>query len=193
MPASLVPGAFLIASLNLEHDPNFTRSVVLILRHSPEAGAAGVVINQPLSQGRAAELQPWAEGLEHLQTPKGGLFFFGGPMGQDSLVVLHRVEHLSEGPPIFEDLYASGSLEALRAHAAFVDPEQPVLRFYLGYAGWGAGQLENEVAMGFWILSPGSADLAFSTEPELVWQQALYAMGGKYRALSYIHEDPLAC
>lgn len=192
MPAPLVPGTFLIASLNLEHDRNFTRSVVLILRCNPDAGAAGVVINQPLGQRRAAELQHLAEGLEHLQTPAGGLFFQGGPVGQDSLVVLHRIGHLGEGPPIFEDLYASGDLEALRAHAAFADPQQPVLRFYLGFANWSLGQLENEVAMGFWILAPGSADLVFSTEPDQVWQQALYSLGGKYRALSYIHEDPLA-
>jgi putative transcriptional regulator len=192
MPASLVPGTFLIASLNLEQDRNFTRSVVLILRHSLDGGAAGVVINQPLSQRRATELQHYAEGLEHLQTPEGGLFFQGGPVHQDSLVVLHRIEHLGEGPPIFEDLYANGDLEALRAHAAFMDPQQPVLRFYLGYAEWGPGQLENEVAMGFWVLAPGSADLVFSTEPDQVWQQALYSLGGKYRALSYIHEDPLA-
>lgn len=192
MPAPLVPGTFLIASLNLEQDPNFTRSVVLILRHSPETGTAGVVINQPLGQRRAAELQHLAEGLEHLQTPEGGLFFHGGPVGQEHLVLLHRVEHLGEGPPIFEDLYASGDLDALRAHGAFMDPRQPVLRFYLGFANWSAGQLENEVAMGFWILTPGSADLVFSTQPELVWQQALYTLGGKYRALAYVHEDPLA-
>lgn len=192
MPAPLVPGTFLIASLNLEPDRNFTRSVVLILRCSPEGGAAGVVINQPLGQHRAAELQHWAEGLEHLQTPAGGLFYLGGPVDQDSLVVLHRVEHLGERPPIFEDLYASVDLDALRAHAAFMDPQQPVLHFYLGCASWSPGQLENEVAMGFWVLSPGSADLVFSTEPDQVWQQALYSLGGKYRALSYIHEDPLA-
>ena len=192
MPAPLVPGTFLIASLNLEDDRNFTRSVVLILRCSPDTGAAGVVINQPLGQRRAAELQRHAEGLEHLQTPEGGLFYQGGPVGQDQLVVLHRVEHLGEGPPIFEDLYTSVDLEALRAHAAFMDPQQPVLRFYQGFANWSAWQLENEVAMGFWSLAPGSADLVFSTEPERVWQQALYSLGGKYRALSYIHEDPLA-
>jgi putative transcriptional regulator len=192
MPAPLVPGTFLIASLNLESDRSFTRSVVLILRHSSDEGAAGVVINQPLGQRRAAELLRQIEGLEHLQTPAGGLFYQGGPVGQDRLVVLHRVEHLGEGPPIFEDLYASSDLEALRAHAAFMDPQQPVLRFYLGFANWSPGQLEGEVAMGFWVLAPGVADLVFSTEPDQVWQQALYALGGKYRALSYIHEDPLA-
>ncbi|MBM3280997.1 MAG: YqgE/AlgH family protein, partial [Candidatus Handelsmanbacteria bacterium] len=93
---------------------------------------------------------------------------------------------------IFEDLYASGDLEALRSHGALMDPQQPALRFYLGFANWSAGQLENEVAMGFWVLAPGSADLVFSTEPEQAWQRALYSLGGKYRALSYVHEDPLA-
>lgn len=191
MPAPLVPGTFLIASLSLEQDRNFTRSVVLILKHNPEAGTAGVVINQPLGPRRAAELQHLAEGLDHQQTP-GGLFFQGGPVEQDSVLVLHRVEHLGEGPPIFEDLYANGDLEALRAHVAFMDPQQPVLRFYQGFATWVPGQLENEVAMGFWVLAPGSADLVFSADPDQVWQQALYSLGGKYRALSCIHEDPLA-
>jgi putative transcriptional regulator len=191
MPAPLVPGTFLIASLNLEEDRHFTRSVVLILKHDPENVTAGVVINQPLGPRRAAELQHLAEGLDHLQVP-GGLFFQGGPVEQDSVLVLHRILHLGEGPPIFDDLYANGDLEALRAHAAFADPQHPVLRFYQGFATWVPGQLENEVAMGFWVLAPGSADLVFSTEPDQVWQQALYSLGGKYRALSYIHEDPLA-
>ncbi|MBI2505125.1 MAG: YqgE/AlgH family protein [Candidatus Latescibacteria bacterium] len=172
MSTLLAPGVFLIASPKLDQNPHFACKVVLILRHTPEAGAAGVVINQPLDQGRAAEQQPLAAGLEHLQAAAGGLFFQGGPMGQESLVVLHRVAHLGQGPPIVEGLYASGDLEALRAHAATTDPQGPVLRFYLGFATWSQGQLEKEVGAACWSLSPGSVDLVFSTEPEQIWQQA---------------------
>lgn len=194
MSAPLAPGTFLIASLNLDRDENFTRTVVLVLRHDPEEGTVGVVINRPLGERMrlypGEELQQLVEGLEQVQTVSGGLFFQGGPVGLESLVFLHRLEHLGEGTPIFQDLYASGDLEAIRTHAAVMDPAHPVLRFYLGYAGWNPGQLENEVAMGCWILCPGSVDMVFSAEPERVWQQALYSLGGKYRALSFIHEDP---
>ncbi len=194
MPAPLAPGTFLIASLTLEPDPNFTRTVVLILSYHPDEGARGVVINRPMGERLkmypGEELQHYSEGLE--QTAYGGLFFEGGPVGLNSLIFLHRLEHLGEGRPIFQDLYASGDLEAIRTHAAVMDPRQPVLRFYLGYAGWSPGQLENEVAMSYWILGPGSADLVFSVEPDTIWQQALYSLGGKYRALSFIHEDASA-
>ena len=173
MPTSLAPGNFLIASPKVDQNPHFARRVVLILKHSPEAGTGGVVINTPLpDQRNASEQHPLVAELEYLQASAGGLFFQGGPMGQELLVMLHRVEHLGLGPPLLAGVYTDGDLEALRAHVASLDPPQPVLRFYLGFASWGPGQLEKEVAMGVWSLCPGSADLVFSAEPEQVWQQA---------------------
>lgn len=171
MSVPLSPGVFVVASPKVAENPHFARKVVLVLRHSADKGTSGVVINWPLSQGHAAELMHLAGGLEHLQTPDSRLFFDGGPIEPKMLVILHRAGHLVGGTPFFEDVHAGGNLEALRAHATSMDPQRPLLRLYLGYASWSPGQLEKEIAGGFWSLSPGSADLVFSNTPELVWQQ----------------------
>lgn len=179
MPVSLLPGTLLVASPKLADNPHFNRKVVLVLRHSTDTGTAGVVINSPLSQGHAVELQQrLAEGLEHLQTPDNRLFFEGGPMEPKALVSLHRVGHLGGGTRIFADVYAGGDPETLRTHAISLDPQQSILRFYFGFSNWSPGQLEKEVAGGFWSLSPGSAGLVFSTTPELVWPQLASSQDG---------------
>ena len=199
MTAPLEAGTFLIASLSLEDlgEPNFGRAVVLILQYSKEEGTLGVVINRPLGDkiklytGEA--LQDLTDGLETLEgapVEPSSMFFQGGPMERTSLIFLHQLDDLIEGgTEVCRDLYVGGELNTIRTHTAVMDAESPVLRFYLGYAGWSPGQLENEIEQGAWLLSPGHADLVFSTEPDLVWQKATHDMGGRYRPLSYVPED----
>ena len=190
MPAPLEAGTFLIASLGLE-DPNFTRSVVVILQHRPEELTLGVVINRPLGDREklspADELNNLTNGLE---AEKGGrMFYQGGPVHPGSLIFLHRVGHIEEATRICEGLYTGGDLDALRAEPGFGESDRPDLRFYLGYANWAPDQLEAEISLGAWILTPGEVELVFTEEPETVWQRALHGMGGKYAAMSYIPED----
>lgn len=193
MPAPLQAGTFLIASLGLE-DPNFTRTVVLILQHVPDQVTLGVVINRPL--GDRAEMYPGDElkNLAHGLQAEGEtsrMFFQGGPVEPGSLIFLHRVPLLEDsGTEVCPGLYAGGDLDALRAHAGSQNTEDPILRFYLGYADWSPGQLEAEIDLGAWILCPGDVGLAFSSTPETIWQRALRSLGGKYVALSFIPEDP---
>lgn len=179
MSVTLQPGTLLVASPKLADNPHFAQRVILILRHSGDTGTAGVVINRPLDQDHVAEHQQYlTTGLEHLWTPENRLVFVGGPMQPHALVVLHRVEHLGVGQPLLENIYHGGDLEALRSHARSLDSEQSVLRFYLGFAIWDSGQLENEVGKSFWSLSPGLADLVFSSRPDQVWQQLLSSSDG---------------
>jgi putative transcriptional regulator len=191
MPAPLEAGTFLIASLGLE-DPNFARSVVVILQHRPEELTLGVVINRPLGDREklypADELHDLTNGLEAAQG--GGMFYQGGPVDPGSLIFLHRVGDVEEARRICEGLYTGGDLDALRAEPGNGETGSPGLRFYLGYANWAPGQLEAEISLGAWILTPGHADLVFSEEPQTVWHHALHGMGGKYAAMSFIPEDP---
>ncbi len=194
-------GTFLIASLNQESDwieHTFVRTVVLILEHSPDAGAIGVIINHPLGEKvklySSEALQKLTEGID-LQGDSAEvskIFFRGGPVKQDGLIFLHQLEDLIPNcVPIFPNLYAGGELESLRHQNTVMDSSTPILRFYLGHAGWSEGQLEGEIERGDWILCQGSSDLVLSTTPETVWQEALFAMGGKYRPLSFFPEDPI--
>ena len=179
MSVGLHPGTLVVASPKLADNPHFAQRAILILRYSADTGTAGVVINRPLDQDHMAEHQQYlSKGLEHLRTPDNRLVFVGGPLQPHALVVLHRVEHLGVGQPLFANIYHGGDLEALRSHARSSDSEQSVLRFYLGFVSWESGQLENEVSKGFWSLSPGLADLVFSSRPDQVWQQLLSSSNG---------------
>jgi putative transcriptional regulator len=205
MPVQLkndtLKGTFLIASLNQEFDwieHTFVRTVVLILEHSADAGAVGVIINRPLGEKvklySSEALRKITEGIDLMgDTEKvSKIFFRGGSMKQDSLIFLHQLEDIiPDSVPIFHDLYAGGELDALRAHDTVMNSAEPILRFYLGHAGWNEGQLEGEIERGDWILCPGNSNLVFSPTPETVWQQALYTMGDKYRPLSFFPEDPI--
>jgi putative transcriptional regulator len=197
MPAPLSVGTVLIASLDLE-DANFRRNVVLIIQHSEAEGTLGLVLNRPLGEKvnlySSEELQKLTgtEPLgEEASTELGGLFFQGGPVEPGYLFFLHRLDGVIEGgSEICPGVYLGGDLDAIRAEAAVLEAADPVLRFFLGYAGWKEGQLEAEIAIGAWYLCPGSKELIFDAEPDDTWQRALYSLGGKYRAMSLIPENP---
>lgn len=121
----------------------------------------------------------------------GRMFYQGGPVHQSWLFFLHRLDGVIKGgAEILDGLYLGGNLDSVRAEAEVAKAEQPLLRFYLGYAGWDEGQLEWEISNGAWILAPGDSDLVFSTKPEAIWHETLYSLGGKYRPISVLPEDP---
>ena len=201
MPAPLEAGTFLIASLALEDvgEPNFTRTVVLLLQHEEDEGTVGVVVNRPLGEKvklyTSQALQNLIDGLETVQgTPvePSTMFFQGGPVDKSSLIFLHQLNGLIEdGTEVCRDLYVGGELNAIHTHTVVMDSETPLLRFYLGYASWEPGQLEDEISQDAWILCPGSAGLVLSITPETVWQEALYSLEGRYRAISLIPDNVL--
>lgn len=193
MPAPLQTGTFLISSIGLE-DPTFTRTVILLLKHHPEEVTLGVIINRPLGEHLKMyptdELKNLANGLESGRQ-SSCMFYRGGPVEPSSLIFLHRIISASEDSTcIVEGLYAGGDLDLLRTNMAVIDDNIPLLRFYLGFANWAPGQLENEISVGAWILCPANVDLVFSEEPDIVWQKALHSLGGKYAPMSFIPEDP---
>lgn len=197
MPAPLRVGTMLIASLDLE-DPNFHRTVVLIIQHSEEEGTLGLVLNRPLgekinlySNEELQKLTGTEEAVHDASVELGEMFFQGGPVEPGYLFFLHRLNGGVEGgTEACPGVYLGGDLDAIRAEAAVVDTNDPVLRFYLGYAGWKEGQLEAEIAIGAWYLTEGRPELIFDPEPDQLWQRALYSLGGKYRALSLIPQNP---
>jgi putative transcriptional regulator len=197
MSARLQVGTLLIASLDLE-DPNFCRTVVLLVQYSQEDGAVGLVLNRPLGEKLALysneqlqRLTGVEAAIQDVAPEISSLFFEGGPVEPGYLFFLHRLDSLAEpGMQICPGVYLGGDLEAVRAEAAVLEAADPALRFYLGYAGWQAGQLEAEIDIGAWYLCPSRAELILDASSEDLWQRALYSLGGKYRALSFIPEDP---
>jgi putative transcriptional regulator len=193
MPAPLQKGTLLAASQDLQED-YFARSVILIIHHSTEDGSMGLVLNRPMGENvqidysdelsSIAESVPNEEGISRL-------FFEGGPVDRSYLFYLHRLSHIiADGNPVLEDLHWGGDLDAVRAEPEVVAADEPLLRFYLGYAGWEQGQLEREIELGAWMLVPGDVDQIFTHHTESMWHDVVHSLGGKYRAIAELPVDP---
>ena len=172
-------GHLLVASPALL-DPNFHRTVVLITEHSDD-GAAGLVLNRP-SLVEVAAAVPQLEEL----VDEDEQVWVGGPVQPEAVLVLGEfVDPDDAEVPLFESL-GFPSLE---------DPEEIVpattrRRVFAGYAGWGAGQLEEEIANEDWILEPALADDAFTEQPDDLWHDVLRRKGGIYELVARMPEDP---
>lgn len=156
----------LVAARDLP-DSNFSETVVLLLDYD-ERGALGLIINRPIDMA-PAELLPDVRGLHDYR----GTVYVGGPVLMTRMFVLFRS---SRTPPdakhIFDDVYMSASRTVLENMSGPL-PDSSALRLYAGYAGWGAGQLNSEIARGDWHLIPADTDLVFSEEPDGVWEKLL--------------------
>jgi putative transcriptional regulator len=172
-------GQLLVASPSLL-DPNFRRTVVLVTEHNAE-GAAGLVLNRP-SEAEVVEavpqLEPLADDGEHV--------WVGGPVEQNAVLVLGEfLDPDDAAVPLF------GSL----GFPALDEPDDVVplttrRRIFAGYAGWGSGQLEDELAREDWILEPASNDDAFTQAPDELWADVLRRKGGIYELVARMPEDP---
>jgi putative transcriptional regulator len=172
-------GSLLVASPGLL-DPNFRRTVVLVTEHTDE-GAAGLVLNRP-SPSPVVELVPQLEPLVEI----GDQVWVGGPVQQDAVLVLG--EFLDPGDAAVPLIGALGfpSLEEPEDVAAITIRR----RVFAGYAGWGAGQLEDELGREDWIVERSQPDDAFTETPGELWADVLRRKGGIYELVARIPEDP---
>jgi putative transcriptional regulator len=173
-------GKLLIASPSLV-DPNFARTVVLITEHTDE-GAMGVVLNRPSETAVdkvAPELSPVVVDTEPV--------FIGGPVQPQALVVLAEFADTDAAAWIVADDvgFVAAATEGDRL-------EQAVRRgrVYAGYSGWGAGQLEGELAEEAWIVEPPLAAELFPDEPDGLWQDVLARKGGQFALIARMPDDP---
>jgi putative transcriptional regulator len=172
-------GQLLIASPSLL-DPNFRRTVVLVTEHNEE-GAAGLVLNRP-TDAEVSELVPQLEPL----VDDGDHVWMGGPVQPNGVLVLGEfLDPDDAAVPLFGSL-GFPSLE---------EPEDVVplttrRRIFAGYAGWGAGQLEDELAREDWILEEADNDDAFTESPNELWADVLRRKGGIYEIVARMPEDP---
>jgi putative transcriptional regulator len=175
-------GHLLISETELE-DPNFKETVIFIVDHSDE-GAFGLVVNRKSDSilGEAFE--------EFADHPAASIpIYVGGPVEPQYLFILHsglpselQSEHAREplGDVVFEPDFKPVS-EYLRGSWLERDPEDKgEIKFFAGYAGWGAGQLEEELKTNSWVILPGADELIFASHPEEGWRQALRKKGGIY-------------
>lgn len=175
-------GCLLIANPTLR-DPNFSRTVVLLCEHGDE-GSMGLVVNRPTAH-RVAEA---IAGMPECATQT---LFWGGPVQQQLVLVLHRYALEAPGGREITDGMALGNdLDALvQVLESSPDPASRV-RIFSGYAGWAAGQLEAEMGVHSWIVSRAQAPLLFSVDPESLWSEALRQLGPGYEYMTTMPIDP---
>lgn len=147
----------------------FERTVVLVLHHDGE-GAHGLVLNQPLDATVDAVLPQWQP---FVTDP--GVLFRGGPVGMDTAMGLVSVPgHDPTDPPLGTQLLFGGiGLVDLDAPAPLVVPELAAFRIYIGYAGWGPGQLDGEIRQGAWYVVPREPRDAFHDDTSDLWRDVL--------------------
>jgi putative transcriptional regulator len=175
-------GKLLVATPPLE-DANFDRSVVLMLEHSDD-GALGVILNRPTGNDVGEMLEAWAP---YAAQPR--VLFHGGPVEPSAVIGLARMgssESSDDWEPVFGRL---GTID-LRREPDAVEPGVELLRLFVGYAGWGAGQLESELSLGAWIVAEAHPDDAFADEPEDLWRAVLGRQRGRTSWLATYPDDP---
>ncbi len=155
-------------------DPNFARSVVLMVHHD-ESGAFGVVLNRP-TELSAPNLCATLD-IEWNGNPEDAVAWGGPVQPQTGWVLFEDQDGRVQGEQVKEigsGVCFAGSIEVLRQVAS--DPPER-LRLLLGYAGWGPGQLESELAEGAWLVAPVSGQVVFDVEAPGMWEHVVRSLG----------------
>ncbi|MEL6751522.1 MAG: YqgE/AlgH family protein [Pseudomonadota bacterium] len=178
-------GHFLIAMPGMG-DERFQRSVVLICSHSDE-GAMGFVLNQrivsPTFLEILEELDLDMAAARHRRAETTVPVFSGGPVEQGRGFVIHSLDYGSPGTSRVGDLGGvTATLDVLRALAGPHPPEKAIMM--LGYSGWGAGQLEQELADNGWLTLRATRELLYEPDPKARYAAALAALGVSEELLS---------
>jgi putative transcriptional regulator len=175
-------GKLLLAAPALK-DPNFNRTVVFIAEHSDD-GAMGLVINRP-SEALVADAIP---DLTWVADSGAELVYVGGPVAPNGVIVLAEWDDPSQAVVLVDDDlgFVPGDVDDTDALAAAVRRA----RVYAGHAGWGPGQLEDELAEEAWIVESPRRDELFSDDPEGLWSAVLRRKGREFALLSTMPPDP---
>ena len=181
MNEALAAGILLIADPFLK-DPNFMRTVVFVCDHQAE-GSIGFVLNRKYEKNIGELISD----LEMCSFP----VYYGGPVQKDTLHFLHQCPHLIEGGvEIANGIYWGGDFEQVAALLKKDSLSPHLIRFYLGYSGWGEEQLNAELNEKTWLITDGTSSIVFHKNVSLIWQDAIRQLGGKYEQIINYPLDP---
>lgn len=159
-------GKLLVADQTLL-DPRFVETIVLLFRYSKE-GAAGLILNHP-TQVNVSKIFPEVPGLNS----KKEFIHIGGPVAGDTVFLLVQGKDPGDkAERVFQNVFISADKSVMQEELGHIKgPEK--LHVYVGYAGWGAGQLDMEIAGGHWHVLPADTKAIFYSDPEKIWQEFL--------------------
>lgn len=182
MTEQSLAGRLLVATPALR-DPNFDRTVVLVLEHTDE-GAVGLVLNRPSATGVGEPLPEW-----DAMAAEPPVIFVGGPVSATAVIGLARGRRAGPGGGWRPVVGAVGIVD-LGAGPEEVGPAIAQLRLFAGYAGWGPGQLEDEVDLHAWWVVDAVPDDALSARPERLWRAVLRRQPGRLAMFATFPDDP---
>lgn len=162
-------------------DNHFTRSVVFLCNHDKE-GSFGFSLNKKFDY-HLNDL------IEHIQIPDIPVFV-GGPVGNDALHFLHQFPSIADAQKINDGLYWGGNFEDVVSllHSGAYDSNK--IKFFVGYSGWGANQLQEEMKDKSWLVAEADSKIIFETSYDLVWKESVKKLGKDYLEIINYPLDP---
>ena len=163
-------------------DPNFSRTVILIVKHNDE-GSLGFVLNDK-SKFTISEV---VDNFPDFETN----IFLGGPVGIESLFFIHtRNDIISEGIEVINGLYWGGDFDELKNAISENKIQKEELIFFVGYSGWDKEQLDREIKEKSWIIADITTEEVMLQTGKYLWNSKLKNLGEKYKILSNFPADP---
>lgn len=169
------PGQLLLAAPMMT-DPNFIRTAILILDRQKDGSHLGIIMNRR-SEANLGLIFNDVENAERIP------LFYGGPVGLDRMLMLHRLGSVIEGSEeIFKGVYSGGNISQIKDYIASGAETEGLIRFYLGYAGWDEDQLSKEILENSWGLDPDpDPDLLLQGEGFDYWTRDVRNLGLEYK------------
>jgi len=177
-------GMLLVAAPTM-NDPNFHRSVVLVLDHD-STGTLGVILNRPLDLPVVDVLPDWTGDISTPET-----VFGGGPVEPDSALAVGVLRARSQEAPLgWRPMHGRVGLVDLDAPTEVLTGALLGMRVFAGYTGWSPGQLEAEIEEGAWLVTAALDDDIVTPDPERLWTAVLRRQAGDVRLLATFPTDP---
>lgn len=165
-------GRLLIAEPSILNDSSFNRSIILLTEHNQNS-TIGFILNKPLSF-TVNDLIPEIECSFQV--------YQGGPVEQDNLYFVHKVpELIPDSIEVDKGIFWGGNFDSLKELLNMQEIKSSDIRFFLGYSGWDAHQLEGELKTNSWFVSENDYPNIFNTDNTTIWKNKLLEKGGEYR------------
>ncbi len=164
------------------NDAYFKRTVVLLAEHN-EKGSFGFILNRPMDVKLNDAISDFPDYTNTL--------YFGGPVSKDQLFYLHTLgKEIDESIEIMKGLWWGGNFETVKAKLQNKEIDEENIRFFAGYSGWEAGQLDGEMKEKSWIVCNAGVNDIMSSDTGNLWREVLRKMGKEYAILANFPEDP---
>lgn len=163
-------------------DPNFRRSVVFLCDHTIDEGTVGFILNKPIKMN----ITDLVDGFPEFESE----VYYGGPVSTDTIHYIHDVgEVLDESTEVINGVFWGGDFEKLKflIKSELIKPNN--IKFFVGYSGWSANQLEDELAYGSWVQDKMYPNYAFKEKSRTLWSKVLNNKGDTYSVISQMPDN----